>query len=176
MDPVAYAVLTAADGDDARKRMGVLVDTPEFQTALRLYREGTFILFKPVPGWLVDDGVRSVEKQDDALGVFRSILNEVGIPYVELGEEIKDLRARVTFAMKLINQNGTSASLTRKCSRRNAHIPVSGRDETVTRMRLLRRKHGLVAVIVDGGTCRQRPQQIHGGRKSTNLRDIGISV
>jgi nicotinamide riboside kinase len=64
IDPVAYAVQTAANEEDARERMGVLVDTPEFQAALRWYREGTFILFKPVPEWLVDDGVRSLDGQN----------------------------------------------------------------------------------------------------------------
>lgn len=111
VDPLAYAVLTAANEGDARERMQVLVDTPEFQTALRRYQEGTFILFKPVPEWLVDDGVRSIEKQDRTLEVFRSILEELGIPYVELGEEIKDLQARVIFATKLIKQSGTNAFL-----------------------------------------------------------------
>jgi len=111
VDPVAYAVITAANEDSARERMQVLVDTPEFQTALRRYREGTFVLFKPVPEWLVDDGVRSMEQQDHTLEVFRKILKELDIPYVELGEEIRNLQARVTFAMGLINQNGTNAFL-----------------------------------------------------------------
>ena len=35
IDPVAYAVLTAANEEDGRERMRILVDTPEFQTALR---------------------------------------------------------------------------------------------------------------------------------------------
>ena len=111
VDPVAYAVVTAANEDNAREKMRALVDTPEFQAALRRYREGTFVLFKPVPEWLVDDGVRSMEKQDHTLEAFRKILKELDIPYVELGEEIKNLQARVTFVMGLINQNGTNASL-----------------------------------------------------------------
>jgi len=109
IDPVAYAVLTAANEGDARERMRVLVETPEFQTALRRYREETFILFKPVPEWFVDDGVRTIEKQSQTLEVFHDILKELGIPYVELGEEIKDLQARVTFAIGLVNPNGTNA-------------------------------------------------------------------
>jgi len=111
VDPVVYAVVTAANEETGRERMRVLVDTPEFQTALRRYQEGTFVLFKPVPEWFVDDGVRSMEQQDRTLEAFRKILKELDIPYVELGEEIKDLQARVTFAMGLINQNGTNASL-----------------------------------------------------------------
>ena len=111
VDPVAYAVVTAANEDSAEERMRALVDTPEFQTALRQYREGIFVLFKPVPEWLVDDGVRSMEQQDHIFDVFCKILKKLDIPYVELGEEIKDLQARVTFAMGLINQNGTNAFL-----------------------------------------------------------------
>lgn len=131
IDPLAYAVSTAANEGEARERMRVLVDTPEFQTALHRYREGTFILFKPVQGWLVDDGVRSMEKQDRTLEVFRGILKELGIPYVELGEEIKDLQARVTFAMKLLNQNGTNVFLLEN----RVIMLISRRGETVTAIR-----------------------------------------
>lgn len=84
--------------------MRVLADTVEFQAALRRYRDGTFILFKPVPEWLVDDGVRSIDEQGQSIGVFREVLRELEIPYVELGEEIKDLGARVDFAKRLIGQ------------------------------------------------------------------------
>ena len=133
VDPVAYAVLTAANEDNARERMRVLVDTPEFQTALRRYREGTFVLFKPVPEWVVDDGVRSMEKQDRTLEAFRRILEELGIPYVELGEEIKDLRARVAFAMRLINQDGANAFLLETGV--TVLILVPGSSETVRTVR-----------------------------------------
>ena len=111
IDPVAYAVLAGANEEDSRERMRVLVDTPEFQAALGRYREATFILFKPVPEWLVDDGVRSVVKQDNHSEVFRGILKELEIPYVELGGEIKDLEERVAFAKRLLNTNGTNACL-----------------------------------------------------------------
>lgn len=104
IDPIAYAVSTAANEKDARERMRVLVDTVEFQAALGRYRDGTFVLFKPVPEWLVDDGVRSMDKQDQVFEVFRDVLRELDIPYAELGEEVKDLQARVTFAKRLISQ------------------------------------------------------------------------
>ena len=119
IDPVAYAVLTAANEENARERMRVLVDIPEFQAALHWYREGKFILFKPVPEWLVDDGVRSMDTQ--SLEVFRDILKELEIPYVELGEEMKDLQARVAFAKGLIDANGANVCLLEtesKCSYR----------------------------------------------------------
>lgn len=111
IDPVAYAVLTAANEEDARERMETLVNTPEFQAALQWYQEGSFVLFKPVPEWLVDDGVRSMDKQIENVDVFRNILKELEIPYVELGEEIKDLQARVAFARGLIEPNGTNPRL-----------------------------------------------------------------
>lgn len=104
IDPIAYAVLTAENEDAARERMRVLVGTTEFQAALDRYQQGTFILFKPIPEWLVDDGVRSMEKQDLSVKVFRDILKELEVPYVELGEETRDLQARVAFAKKLIGQ------------------------------------------------------------------------
>jgi nicotinamide riboside kinase len=80
IDPVAYAVQLQQTRRMRRERMRVLVDTAEFQAALRRYREGTFILFKPVPEWLVDDGVRSMDKQGQNLEVFRGHLEGAGDP------------------------------------------------------------------------------------------------
>lgn len=102
IDPIAYAILTATNEKDERQRKQYLVDSPEFQTALRWYQEGMFILFKPVPEWLVDDGVRSMDERGQNLDVFRGILRELKIPFVELGEEIKDLQSRVAFAKRLM--------------------------------------------------------------------------
>jgi len=106
IDPITYAVLTALDEGEARERMRELVGTTEFQAALGRYRDGSFILFKPVPEWLVDDGVRSMDDQEQSVEVFRDVLQQLGIPYVELGEEVKDLQARVAFAKRLISQVG----------------------------------------------------------------------
>jgi nicotinamide riboside kinase len=102
IDPVVYAVITAANEEDERHRKRALVDTPEFQATLRWYQEGTFILFKPVSEWLVDDGVRSMDERGQNLEVFRGMLRELEIPFVELGEEIKDLQSRVAFAKGLM--------------------------------------------------------------------------
>jgi hypothetical protein len=108
IDPVAYAVLTAANEEDGRQRKRILVETPEFQAVLHWYKEGKFVLFKPVAEWLVDDGVRSMDERGQNLDVFRGILSELEIPFVELGEEIKDLQSRVAFAKGYL-QDGTSA-------------------------------------------------------------------
>lgn len=110
VDPITYAVLTASNENDGRERMGLLVGTAEFQAALGRYRNETFILFKPVPGWQVDDGVRSMDGQDQSLEMFRAVLKELEIPYVELGGEMKDLEARVAFAKRLL-AGGRNASL-----------------------------------------------------------------
>ena len=175
IDPVAYAFLTAANEEDARERMRVLVDTPEFQTALHWYREGTFILFKPVPEWLVDDGVRTMDEQAQNIEVFRNILKELGIPYTELGEEMKDLQARVAFAKGLIGTNGWLLETESKCS---YHRPYN-RGETLMTMRLLVRNRSLsmawLRSLWTGRSCRRRPQQIHAGIKSTNSSKIQIS-
>lgn len=115
IDPVTYSVLTAANEEDERQRKRILVDTPEFQAALRWYQEGMFILFKPVPEWLVDDGVRSMEEWGQNLEVFRGIWRELEIPFVELGEEIKDLQSRVAFAKGLMVRTSSLAAES-KCS------------------------------------------------------------
>lgn len=152
IDPVAYAVLAGANEEDSRERMRVLVDTPEFQVALGRYREATFILFKPVPEWLIDDGIRSMEKQDNHSEVFRSILKELEIPYVELGGEIKDLEERVAFAKGLLNTNGTNVCLLGSGAGRSYYRSWQRRnfDDDETSNTELRLTHGLVAVIVDG--------------------------
>jgi len=175
IDPVAYAVLTAANEESARERMRVLVDTPEFQAALRWYREGKFILFKPVPEWLVDDGVRSLDTQ--SLEVFHDILKELEIPYVELGGEMKDLQARVAFAKGLIDTNGTNVFYSELS--RNAHIVDPSRDETLV-IRFLARNRSLsmawLRPLWTGRPCRRRPQQIHAGIKSTNSNKMNFFV
>jgi nicotinamide riboside kinase len=131
IDPITYAVLTAANEDEGQERMRGLVGTADFQAALGRYRhDGTFVLFKPVPEWLVDDGVRNVDMQDQSLEVFRVLLKELEIPYIELGGEVKDLQARVAFAKRLI-MSGRSASLCTRERDQNTHNFVPCRSETV---------------------------------------------
>jgi nicotinamide riboside kinase len=107
IDPLAYAVVTAANEEDARQRKRILINTPGFQTALQYYKEGVFVLFKPVSEWLVDDGVRSMDDRGQNLDVFRGILRELGIPFIELGEEIKDLQSRVAFVKGFLDGENT---------------------------------------------------------------------
>ena len=96
---------------DERERKETLIDMPEFQDALYWYREGMFILLKPVSGWLVDDGVRSMDERGQNPEVFRNLLKELDIPFVELGEEIKNIQARVEFAKRLIMRMVRTACL-----------------------------------------------------------------
>lgn len=166
IDPVTYAVLTAANDDDGRERMQVLVGMTEFQIALNRYRDGTFILFKPVPEWVVDDGVRSMEKPEQTLEVFRGVLKVLEIPFVELGEEMKDLQARVAFARRLLSQVvGTRLFLLENRIKTLISF-FPGRGEAVkARGMKPRLEHGLVAVIVDRTSYQPRPQKTHAGGK-----------
>ena len=109
VDPVVYAVLTATDEHQARQKKNVLVEHPTFQSALKRYRKARFLLLKPVPEWLVDDGVRSLEQHARSFYVFRALLAELGIPYREIGEEMKDLSERVDCVKRWI----TTPSLAR---------------------------------------------------------------
>ena len=57
------------------------------------------MLLRPVPEWLVDDGVRSLDDQKICLQAFRAILCELGIKFVEMGVEVKGLTERVAFVL-----------------------------------------------------------------------------
>ena len=92
--------------EDAYK---ALRETSEFQEALRRYRgektkgnDGTHVLFiltLPVAEWLIDDGTRNMDEPETVLEVFRSVLNELEIPFVELGSEIMELGRRVEWVV-----------------------------------------------------------------------------
>ena len=87
-----------------------LCETPEFQEALGRYRgerakgnNGThkvlFILTLPVAEWLIDDGIRSMDEPEAVLEEFRNVLNEMEIPFVELGSESMELGRRVEWVV-----------------------------------------------------------------------------
>ena len=103
IDPVVYAVLTSRTESDARDRRNKLVNLPKFQLTLPMYRQAIFILLKPVPEWLVDDGVRSLDNQTQCLSVFRTTLTELGIVYEEMGGEMKDLNKRVSKVLEYVS-------------------------------------------------------------------------
>ncbi|KAF8156602.1 AAA domain-containing protein [Crassisporium funariophilum] len=101
IDPIVYAILTSPDKDEARRRQDHLTHSARFQKALRRYRQSIVILLTPVAEWLVDDGVRSTENQDECLKIFRQLLQELDIPYHELGRGTMYLQERVAVTMGL---------------------------------------------------------------------------
>lgn len=111
VDPIVYAILTAKDERQARQKKNILVEHPTFQSALKRYRKAKFLLLRPVPEWLVDDGVRSLEQHGRSFYVFRAVLAELGIPYHEIGEEMKDLSERVNWVKGWVTTNSTHPNL-----------------------------------------------------------------
>ncbi|KIJ63106.1 hypothetical protein HYDPIDRAFT_29795 [Hydnomerulius pinastri MD-312] len=109
IDPIVYAILTAESERQARHKRDALVNQPAFQRALRRYRKAKFLLLNPVPEWLVDDGVRSLEQHERCIEVFRQVLDELGLAYHEMGTETKELTKRV----KWVKQFTTSSATTR---------------------------------------------------------------
>jgi len=103
IDPIVYSILTSQNREEAQARKTLLVRTAAFAKALSKYKskDSIVILLKTVPEWLVDDGVRSLERQDDCLKIFRELLAELQISYREFGEESKFLEERVTVTMGL---------------------------------------------------------------------------
>ncbi|KAG6373183.1 hypothetical protein JVT61DRAFT_6801 [Boletus reticuloceps] len=97
VDPIVYAVLTANDEHQARLKKNLLVEHPTFQCALKRYRKAKFLLLRPVPEWVVDDGVRSLDQHAHSFHVYRAVLAELGIPYREIGEDMKDLLERTNW-------------------------------------------------------------------------------
>lgn len=101
IDPIVYAILTAKNTNEAKERQDLLTKSSDFQKALKRYKaQGSIvILLKPVPKWLVDDGVRSTENQDICIGIFKGLLKDLDIEHYELGEDMMYLEERVTFAL-----------------------------------------------------------------------------
>ena len=101
IDPIVYAILTSRDEEESRNRQNYLTRSANFQKALQQYRESIVILLKPVAEWMVDDGIRSTENQDECLKIYRRLLAEMDVPYYEFGREIMFLPERVGFVMGL---------------------------------------------------------------------------
>ncbi|KAJ6450387.1 AAA domain-containing protein [Mycena sanguinolenta] len=101
VDPIAYAIFTAANPEDAQHRKQALVNLPEFQRALPRYRNSLFILLTPVREWMEDDGFRHVGDEAEILAIFRNTLSELGIRYRELGPEMGFLPERTAFVLSL---------------------------------------------------------------------------
>lgn len=102
IDPLVYAILTAKDEKEASEKRNALVNSVEFQRAIPMYQSSVFVLLNPVPDWLVDDGVRSMDNQVECSLVFRKALSELGISYSEIGPETRDLHERVAIVLGLL--------------------------------------------------------------------------
>ena len=103
IDAIVYAILTSRNQEEADRRREILVASPQFQHALSRYRQSIFVLLTPVPEWLVDDGVRSLDNGQHCLTVFRQVLSELEIQYEEIGENMRRLSDRVEFVMRAAN-------------------------------------------------------------------------
>ncbi|KAJ7689925.1 AAA domain-containing protein [Mycena rosella] len=101
VDPIVYAIFTAASPAEAQARKAALISLPEFQQALPGYRSALFVLLTPVREWLIDDGFRHVGDQSAVLAIFREMLRELGIPYREIGWEMRFLPERSSFVLGL---------------------------------------------------------------------------
>ncbi|KAL4246290.1 P-loop containing nucleoside triphosphate hydrolase [Abortiporus biennis] len=93
VDPIVYASMPeTVDASEIRQR---LINDVRFQEVLPLYRKSLFIVLQPVKEWVVDDGVRSLEDPWRYNQILARTLDELGVPFVELGEGIRDLRERL---------------------------------------------------------------------------------
>jgi nicotinamide riboside kinase len=118
VDPIVYALMTSQDGAERNARRTKLISLPGFAEALEDYRDQSrsiFILLSPVPEWLVDDGVRSMEKGDECVQEFRALLKTLKIPFLEMGPEIKDLGARTRLVLDTIGGSNTARLKRERC-------------------------------------------------------------
>ncbi|KAG2003691.1 hypothetical protein CC2G_004278 [Coprinopsis cinerea AmutBmut pab1-1] len=103
IDPVVYARLTAqSSGED---QSGRLTDSQAFRAALERYRDPSslFILLGPVTEWIIDDGIRSLERQEECLQRYRECMKLYDIPYRELGQDTRNILERMVFTIGLLN-------------------------------------------------------------------------
>ncbi|TDL18254.1 hypothetical protein BD410DRAFT_900932 [Rickenella mellea] len=87
VDAIVYAMISSSPGFEK------LIESDEFQRTLSLYQKSTFVLLTPVPGWLQDDGVRSMG--DHGIGGFRQVLKRLEIPFQEIDGSCRLLEERV---------------------------------------------------------------------------------
>ncbi|KAF9069455.1 AAA domain-containing protein [Rhodocollybia butyracea] len=102
VDAVVYAALSETTLQSGNTK--ALVSSPEFLEVLPFYRSlhSTFVLLRPIPEWMIDDGVRSLEDGERCYAMFVKVLKELDIPFVEVGEECRWLGERVAFVRRLV--------------------------------------------------------------------------
>ncbi|OJT07640.1 hypothetical protein TRAPUB_1500, partial [Trametes pubescens] len=95
IDPIVYASTSTVPGAmDRRQR---LLDDSRLQVVL-----------EPVPEWIHDDGVRSLEDPWEYNEALFTTLKQLDIPYVVIGQEKKDILARVGFVMERLRLSGSA--------------------------------------------------------------------
>ncbi|RPD58075.1 hypothetical protein L227DRAFT_577438 [Lentinus tigrinus ALCF2SS1-6] len=97
VDPIVYAGTSTVAGAEERRRR--LLEDETFQVVLPFYRQS---LFEPVAEWLVDDGVRSMEDPRRYGEALHSTLAEFEIPYITLGEAMRDISQRVDYVVRYL--------------------------------------------------------------------------
>ncbi|KAG6895230.1 hypothetical protein C0992_002472 [Termitomyces sp. T32_za158] len=102
VDCIVYAVLTSATVEEAARRRILLTNTPTFQAALKVYRQSTFLLLAPIPEWLVDDGIRLTEQQDQCFDAFTRELQGLGIDFRVIGPDMRSREERVAWVLGLL--------------------------------------------------------------------------
>ncbi|KAH9833399.1 AAA domain-containing protein, partial [Rhodofomes roseus] len=95
IDPIVYASTSKSPAaEDMRRR---LLHNRDFQAILPLYRISLFIVLQPVKEWMRDDGVRSLEDPWNYNKELFATLEELNIPYMTIGADLKDIDSRVAF-------------------------------------------------------------------------------
>ena len=102
VDPIVYAVFTSNTAEEACRRRDLLVNHPIFQAVLQRYRQSTFLLLAPIPEWLVDDGVRLTEQQNQCFDVFKTELQRLGIKFRIIGPDMRSREERVMWVLGLL--------------------------------------------------------------------------
>ncbi|KAI0318241.1 AAA domain-containing protein [Amylostereum chailletii] len=99
VDAVVYSALSGEEGDAQ-----TLIASEEFQSVLPAYRSprATFVLLGPISNWLFDDGIRSLEDGARCHAMFKKILGELGIPFMDMGENCRWLEERVAFVRRCV--------------------------------------------------------------------------
>lgn len=62
------------------------------------------VVLKPVAEWIQDDGVRSLEDPWKYNGKLIETLKALRIPFVQIGERMKDIQARVEYTRLCLSQ------------------------------------------------------------------------
>ncbi|KAI5119488.1 hypothetical protein M0805_009512 [Coniferiporia weirii] len=93
VDPIVYALLSSpAEGHE---RARTLINVTETQLSLTHLRRSTVILLAPVPEWVEDDGIRSVDEHYASIDAFRAVLQQLHIPFHEIDGTCRSLESRV---------------------------------------------------------------------------------